>query len=104
MADANLRINITVDIPPDRTDLFNYFDDVSVTISGMKYTITDLLHMSDTEFSEIYKLYQKHVSYLLTNLPKNGTIFIGIAKVIENMERVRLERRIIHLEKLVDTA
>jgi hypothetical protein len=92
--------NVTTAIP-EQPNLFDYYRDVTMTVGDKVYTIQELLAMTDDEFGTVYSLYQTNVANMLTNMEKNATNHLTIYTLIDGVERVRIERRVMNLEKLM---
>lgn len=86
-----------VPVPP----VFNYPQDITLNVSDNTYKIQTLLDMSSEEFDAIYAEYNVEIGKQMAQIqqdPRAGLAMMGALSVIDMMERVRLERRILALE------
>ena len=79
---------------------FNYKTSTKITLDK-EYTIQELLDMKDDKFTDIYKIYEKDVENLVNTMskPLGGLITPVFNALVNTMERIVLERRIMKLEK-----
>jgi len=81
--------------------IFNYYEDITIILDEFSYKVSELLAMEEHEFSQVYISYEKSVQNKLQNIQDNAnkTGILEVTGLIDMMERVRIERRIIKLEK-----
>jgi hypothetical protein len=81
--------------------IFSYHDDIVANFDELSYKVGDLLAMSEEEFNAVYYSYKKIIGKQLQEIEEKASAklgLIGIIPVIDLMERIRLERRILKLE------
>lgn len=79
--------------------VFNYYD-ITANFGDSDYKVGTLLTMDEDKFTEIYELYKKSIAKKIYDIENNRLATLGVAPVIDLMERIRLERKINKLEKL----
>lgn len=77
---------------------FNYENDVKINLDK-EYTVRELLDMKDDKFAKIYELYEYKVGELMETMgtPFGGLIMPVFNSVVDTMERVVLERKILNI-------
>lgn len=74
---------------------FKYKTSIKFIFDEREFTVQEVLDMSDSKFSEIYQLYEENAS----NLNGDYLMLPLLTCLIDNMERVVLERRMVKMEK-----
>jgi hypothetical protein len=85
-----------------KVKVFKYHDDMTMTVNEKSYSVKCLIEMSDEDFSHIYGEYELEMGNKVLEMEESksqGFALMAFTSVMNIMERIRLERRILKLEQ-----